>query len=166
MMRFENSFLYLMEVFYGLLIRMGNRFQSLFLLYMRLTWGHQFFLTGWGKLHAIERTATFFATLNIPHPLFNAYLVGYVECIGGICLMFGFASRLICIPLIINMITALSTAHYNEISHWRFITDPLSLVRQTPYPFLLTILLVFIFGPGRVSIDAWLKRWAQNRKRY
>jgi uncharacterized membrane protein YphA (DoxX/SURF4 family) len=39
-------------------------------------------------------------------------------------------------------------------------------VSQNPYPFLITTLLVFIFGPGRISLDAWIKRWVSHQPRY
>lgn len=163
---FVNPFLHRIESIYKYFIKIGNNLQSLFLLYMRVTWGQQFVQTGWGKLHAIDKTAEFFTSLHISHPLFNAYLVGWTETLCGLCLLFGFASRITTIPLIIVMLTALSTSHSPEISNFQFLLQPLSLVRQTPYPFLITCILVFCFGPGRISIDACLKRWASHKERY
>jgi putative oxidoreductase len=133
---------------------------------MRLTWGHQFILTSLNKLGRVEQIAEFFATLQFSHPLFLAYFVGYIELIGGFCLCVGFASRLAALPLAIIMLTALNTAHHSSISHFRFLFEPLHLVAQTPYPFLITALLVFFFGPGKISIDGWLKRWSENQPKY
>jgi len=163
---FVNPFLRRVEWLYNYFIKIGSNLQSIFLIYMRITWGHQFVLTGWGKLHAIEKTAEFFASLHISHPLFNAYFVSSIETVCGFCLLVGFASRIITIPLIIVMLAALSTAHAPSISNFRFLFQPESLVQQTPYPFLITCILVFCFGPGRVSIDAWLKRWSQEKAKY
>jgi putative oxidoreductase len=165
-MRYASPTLHAIARIYGLLIKAGSNLQSLFLLYMRLTWGYQFLLTGLGKLHGIEKTAQFFASLHISHPYFNTYLVGWVEFLGGLCLILGFASRLAAIPLTIVLATALSIAHAQDISHFRFLFDPLTFVKQTPYPFLITCLMVFVFGPGRLSIDAWLKRWSEKRPKY
>jgi len=165
-MRFTNPYLHAIEKIYGFLIKVGSNLQSLFLLYMRITWGHRFVLNGLGKLQAIEKTADYFASLHISHSLFNAYLVGSIEFIGGLCILFGFASRLAAIPLVIIMLAALSTAHASEISHFKFLFDPATLGKQPPYPFLITCLMVFIFGPGRISIDAWLKRWSEKRRKY
>ena len=161
-----NPFLRKAEKIYQFFIRFGSNFQSLFLLYMRVTWGNEFMQTGLQKLNAIGKTADFFASLHISHPLFNAYLVSWTETLCGLCLLLGFASRMAAIPLIIIMLTALSTAHAPDISNFRFLFDPLSLVRQTPYPFLITAILILCFGPGRISIDAWLKRWIGNKPRY
>jgi putative oxidoreductase len=133
---------------------------------MRLTWGHQLFLTGLDKLKDVTGTVQLFTKLNIPAPLFHTYEVGLLEVVGGIFLMIGFASRLITIPLIALMVTALSVAHAEYLSQFKFVTDPHILVIQEPYPFLFTALIVFIWGPGRVSIDAWIKRWVSHQPRY
>lgn len=161
-----NPFLRWVERIYRLFIKVGSNLQSLFLLYMRLTWGHQLFFAGLHKLSNIAGTTQLFAKLDIPAPLFHAYEVGLLEVIGGIFLFVGFASRLIAVPLIILMLTALSTAHAEYLANLRFVTDPLILVIQQPYPFLITSVLVFIFGPGRISVDAWLKRWIDKQPRY
>lgn len=155
---FENRFLRIMDRLYGWLISIGSNLQSLFLLYMRLVWGHQFFYAGAAKLTHIDVVAQFFTSLNLSHPTGLAYTVAVIEAIGGICLFFGFASRLIAIPLVIVMTSALSIAHREAFAQFHFLFDPSILVHQAPYPYLLTALLVFVFGPGRVSIDAWIKR--------
>lgn len=165
-MRFTNPFLHAIQAFYGFFIRIGDNLQSLFLLYMRLTWGHQFILTGMDKLYEIEKKAQLFTALNISHSYFNPYLVGWAEVLGGYCLLFGLASRLAAIPLSIIMLGALRAAHSPDISNFQFLFAPLSLVHQTPYPFLITCFMVFIFGPGRISIDGWLKRWSEKRPKY
>jgi len=89
-----------------------------------------------------------------------------LEIIGGSLLIVGFASRLIAIPIIISTLSALSTVHAENLANLKFITEPLTLVNQEPYPFLVTALLVFIFGPGRVFLDAWIKSWVAKQPRY
>ena len=161
-----NPFLYWADRLYNCFVVLGNHLQSLLLLYMRLTWGHQFFMTGIAKLRSIQEVAQYFTTLHIPYPLEYAYLVGFFETIGGVCLFLGFASRIAAIPLAAIMFAALSFAHASHISNFRFLTDPLLLVRQEPYPFLITALLVFVFGPGRISLDAWIKRWVERQPKW
>ncbi|MBM3184186.1 MAG: DoxX family protein [Chlamydiae bacterium] len=165
-MRFKNSLLHFIDTIYSPFIQWGGNLQSLFLLYMRITWGHQLALIGWGKIHALEKTAEFFSSLSFPYPYFLSYFVGTCEFVCGICLIIGFASRIVAIPVIIIMLTALSTAHAPDISNFRFLFEPRSLVNQPPYPFLITGFLVLTFGPGRISLDAWLKRWARKQPRY
>ncbi len=163
---FKNRLLNLIALLYNSLVKVSSNLQSLFLLWMRLTWGHQFFMAGMGKLAHIPEVIQSFTALGIKNAVFHAHLVGWVEALGGICLIAGFASRLVSIPLAITMITALGTAHAEPLAHFRFLREPSSLVHETPYPFLITSLLVLFFGPGRISIDAWLKRWADKQPKY
>lgn len=163
---FKNPWIDFFYRVYNPLLTAGDHLRSALLLYLRITWGHQFFLFGLHKLRGIEETVQFFQDLGIPQATFHAYLVGISECVFGFCLFIGFASRLVSIPLMIIMLVALSTAHAPEISEFRFLLQPLSLVGQPPYPFLLTCLLVFIFGPGKVSVDGWLKRFLSFQEKY
>ncbi len=162
----SNPFLYWMDKIYSFFIKIGSNLQSLFLLFMRITWGHQFLLTGVAKLKDIPETVQLFTKLGIPSPLFHAYEVGILESVGGILLIVGFASRIISIPLVFLMLSALSIAHTEHLSNFRFITTPHVLVTQAPYPFLITSLMVFIFGPGLISLDAWIKRWVGHQPKY
>jgi putative oxidoreductase len=155
---FDNPFLRFSASFYNFFIKVGSNLQSLFLLYMRITWGHQLFMAGLGKLSNIDPVVQFFVQLRILEPSFTAHTVAILETVCGFCLFVGLASRLAAIPTIIIMLSALATAHSAAISDFKFLFEPISLVRETPYPFLITALLVFVFGPGRVSIDAWIKR--------
>lgn len=163
---YRNTALQRLATIYGWVISSGSNLQSLFLLWMRLTWGHQFILAGLNKLGNIQETIEYFTSINIIYPEFHAYLVGYGEVICGALLLVGLASRLVSIPLIVMMVTALSTAHAHKLSDFKFIVDPSLLVGEAPYPFLITALLIFIFGPGRISIDAWIKRWVNKQPTY
>ncbi len=164
---FKNRYIHLIAKLYGYFISAGNNLQSLFLLWMRMTWGHQFMLTGSEKLANIEKVTQYFTSLGLLYPQFQAYLVGYIELIGGILLFVGLSSRIAGIVLASTMILALSSAeHASVLSEFRFIFEPSALVGEAPYPFLITSLLLFFFGPGRISIDAWIKRWADRQPKY
>lgn len=163
---FESSFLRTINRLYGWTISAGNNLHSLLLLYMRLVWGHQLFITGVGKFAHITTVTQFFTTLNLSHPEMTAYLVAFFETLCGFLLFIGLASRLAAIPVIVIMASALSLAHTDAFIQFRFLFEPARLVQQAPYPFLLTALLVFVFGPGRVSIDGWIKRWASKQPKY
>src|SRR2546425_11298663 len=91
---------------YGRLIDLLNHMHSPFLLFVRLYWGWQFWQAGWGKLQDISKPIGFFTELGIPFPVFNAWFVSLLECFGGILLIVGLASRLISIPLVIDMAVA------------------------------------------------------------
>lgn len=166
-MRFKNPLLNAIGFLYGLLIRTGQNLQSLFLFYMRIVWGYEFILIGWHRLIDVEKTTSFFETLNTFHLSISSYLIGGSELVGGICLFVGLASRLVCIPLTIILFTALCyAAHVAHFTHCHEIFMPLIFAQQTPFPFLITCFLIFIFGPGKISLDAWIKRWAEKQPKY
>jgi putative oxidoreductase len=148
---------------YGKLCGALDSLQSPLLLMIRLYWGYQFFVAGKGKLMNLERVAGFFADLGIPFSGANAVLAGATECVGGLLLMLGVFTRLISIPLAFVMIVAYATAHRDavviviqSIQGFSFSLD--EFVKQEPFPFLMTVLVLMAFGPGRFSIDAWIKR--------
>ena len=147
---------------YEVLISIGTWLQPLFLLAVRLFWGWQFFSTGLGKLQDLDSIAAFFGQLNIPYPLFNAYLVGITETVGGFCLLIGFASRLVSIPLMIAMAVALWTAHHEAVLG--IFENSSNFISKTPFTFLFAALLIFIFGPGPLSVDGFIKRIIAKRK--
>jgi putative oxidoreductase len=155
---FENSWLQLAAKLYCSLIQAGSHLQSIFLLYMRLTWGQLLFWIGVGKWEDMDNIVLFFNSLGFYHPSFWAHFVAGFEVIGGACLVVGLASRLVSIPLICLMITALSTAHAADLTRFRFLLEPASLVAQAPYPYLITSILMVLFGPGCFSLDGWIRR--------
>ena len=93
----------LIEKYYRLLIRTSSSLESPFLLAARLYWGWQFMQAGWGKLHDIGKVIGFFTELGIPAPVLNAYFVSALEFGGGLLLLLGLGSRLIALPLVIDM---------------------------------------------------------------
>jgi putative oxidoreductase len=146
---------------YGLLIRAASLLQSPLLLALRLYWGWQFFQTGKGKLMNPERVTQFFQSLHIPFPAFNVYLAGGTECLGGLLLLVGFASRLVCLPLIFTLTIAYLTADSEALKS--IFKDPDKFVTAAPFLFLEACLIVLAFGPGKFSVD-WLlqKKYART----
>lgn len=140
-----------MKQFYQSIVTTGNFLQDFFLLTIRLVWGCFFFLAGWEKLSDINPIINFFTQLGIPFPMFNAYLVGVVESAGGLLLIVGLGSRFIAIPLIIAMIVALATAHKEAL--FGALQDPQKLIIQSPFNYLMTAIIIFCFGPGKISLD-------------
>lgn len=126
------------------------------LLVMRLFWGWQFFQTGKGKLMNLDRTAGFFASIDIPWPKLNAMLAGVTEAGGGLLLMVGLAARVVSVPLILVMVVAYVTADREALQ--AIVSDPDKFTSAAPFLFLLTCVIVLTAGPGRFSLDAWLKR--------
>jgi putative oxidoreductase len=138
----------------GLLATLADWLQPVLLLVIRLWWGWSFFLTGKGKLLNLDKTAAFFTDLNIPFPKLNAILAGSTECVGGLLLLVGLGSRLVSVPLMFTMIVAYATAD-KEALHAIF-SDPDKFTGATPFLFFFACLIVFVFGPGKLSLDALL----------
>jgi putative oxidoreductase len=142
---------------YGLLVAVADHLQSPLLLALRLYFFWQLFLTGKGKLSNIGKVIDFFASLGIPAPNVNAYFVSALECFGGLLLIIGLASRPIALMIVISMCVAYLTGDFEAVSS--IFSDPDKFVKADPFPYLLTALIVLVFGPGWLSIDALLKRW-------
>jgi putative oxidoreductase len=152
----------LAEKYYRRLVRVSSSLQSPFLLAVRLYWGWQFMQTGWGKLSDINKVVGFFTNLGIPAPALNAYFVSALEFGGGLLLILGLGSRLIALPLAIDMIVAYITADREAL--FSIISNPDKFTAAAPYTFLIASLVVLIFGPGRASVDAFLTEWLGQRQ--
>jgi putative oxidoreductase len=152
------------ERIYGLLIRTGNASQILLLLFFRLNWGWQFFVTGKGKLTDHQHVAEFFATLHLPAPDMTAWFVGGVECIGGILLIIGLAARPVGLILSTNMIVAYLSVEDDRQKVLNFFKDQDPFFAADPFFFLLTGLLAFAFGGGPLSLDALILRLMKKHK--
>lgn len=143
------------------LTSVGTMLQSFVLLAIRLFWGSQFFLTGKGKLMHLDRTAGFFESIHIPLPKLNAVLAGTTEVVGGLLLLLGLFSRVISVPLMFVMGIAYATADREALA--AIFSDPDKFVSAAPFLFLLASLIIFCFGPGKLSLDALLKRGGAGR---
>lgn len=133
---------------------LGEYFQSILLLILRVYWGAGLQATGLGKFYDHAHIAEYFSSLGIPFPELMVYVVATIEFIGGWCLILGLFSRIAAIPLIVTMIVALLTAHVPEVS--MILHDQAKFVTQPPVTYLLVSLVVFAFGAGFFSIDAWI----------
>jgi len=132
---------------------MASALQSPLLLVIRLYWGISFAQTGWGKLMHLDKTAGYFASLNIPLPKLNAIMAGSTECFGGALLALGLFARPASVPLIGTMIVAYATTEREALSV--ITSNPDKFVTATPFLFLLASLIVLAFGPGKLALDAF-----------
>jgi len=147
---------------YKFLVSSAGFFRSPLLLLLRIYFFWQLFQTGQGKLAHIDKITDYFASLGIPFPTLNAYLAGATETFGGLLLIVGLASRLSAIPITIVMIVAYLTADFEAVTN--FFSDPDKFVKADPFPFLISALIIFVFGPGKFSIDAVIQ-WVIERAR-
>ena len=146
---------------YRLLTRCASLLVSPLLLLVRVYWGWQFFGTGKGKLMDIPNVAAFFADNQIPLPTLSALLAGAAECLGGLFLLVGLATRLTTIPLIFTMIVAYVTVESDSLK--AIFSDPDKFTNATPFLFLFACVIVFVFGPGAFSLDGILGNLCAKR---
>jgi putative oxidoreductase len=133
---------------------------------LRLMAGGVFLWEGILKFVYANQGVGRFSKLGMPFPHLTANFVAGVEIVGGLLLLSGLMTRLIAIPLIIEMIVAMLST---KISLYLG-TSPLPLPPAPPlvgiwavfheirseYAQLLTTIFLLINGPGSWSLDALL----------
>jgi putative oxidoreductase len=138
---------------------------------IRLMTGWVFFWEGIIKFVFVNQGVGRFTKLGIPFPEYSAHFVGGLEIVGGLLLIFGFLTRWICVPFIIQMTVAILTT---KISMYLG-TSPLPLPPVPPQTGFWAVLhegrsdlaqilcsaFLLIVGPGRLSLD-WIF-WGQKK---
>src|SRR5882724_12471404 len=152
-----NALMQKAEVAYGWFLAAVNSLQWPFLLAIRLFWGWQFWQSGWAHLSDLPKFVDYFTGLGIPAPSLNAHFIAVLEAGGGILLILGLGSRLIAVPLVIDMIMAFVTADREALKS--IFTDPDKFYAAAPYTFLFASLLILVFGPGKISLDTLIARY-------
>lgn len=134
-----------------------ERWKDLPPLLVRLFVGYFFFETGLGKAQDLATFTARFTEWGIPAPAFNAALSAYTELIGGALILLGLATRVVCIPMFINMAVAVATVKIKSVSG---LDDFVELDEPL---YALFFLWLGFNGPGRVSLDHLLVRWWKRR---
>jgi len=142
---------------YRLLIVGASLLQCPLLLVIRLYWGWQMFVSGRAHLSNVPEMVKRFQDWGVPFPTVNVYVSGLTECVCGLLLLIGLASRLVTIPLIINFCVAYLTASRKVL--FNIFQDPDAFVSDAAFLFLLASVIIFVFGPGMFSVDGILKRF-------
>lgn len=125
------------------------------LLLIRLVLAYGFYGPATKKWSNIQDIADWFAGMNIPLPKLSAYLAAGTESLGVLLLTLGLATRIISIPLMIVMLVAIKTVH------WENGFDAGNNGFEIPLYYLLMLLTLFFFGPGKASLDYLL--WHRRR---
>jgi putative oxidoreductase len=102
-----------------------------------------------------------FTKIGIPSPEIMAPFVGVVEMVGGVLLLAGFLTRLTAIPLIINMLVAITTTKIPILQKSGFWV--MAHEARVDYAMLLGCVFLLIAGAGTWSLDAGLTRGAAER---
>ncbi len=130
----------------------ATRLRDPFLLSVRLFWGCQFALAGFGKLSNLDGAASAFASWGFPAPEAHALMAGGIESIGGLLLVLGLATRPVGLLLSVTMLVAMGTAHRSELLA-SGLMDATPILTALPATYLLASLQSLIVGPGNWSVD-------------
>jgi len=141
-----------MKILYFKIIAFLSNLYSLPLLVIRLILAYGFFNPAKMKLSNMPDIISWFASMDIPFPALNAYLAAYSEALGVALLLLGLGTRLISIPLIVDMWVAIVKVHGAngfEASNNGF---------EIPLYYMIMLFALFIMGPGKASVDYILFR--------
>ncbi len=151
----------MLQKLYARLVTCANSLQSLFLLFVRLYWGWQFAIDGWGKLHNLGGVTEYFGSLGLPAPGPTAVFISLLELVGGILLAVGLGTRFIALLLTGNMTVAYITGDREALLS--FFSDPDKFIAAAPFSYWLASLIVLVFGPGAYSVDALIERMRSSK---
>ncbi len=121
---------------------------------LRIILGIAFILHGWPKWQNIDGVVGFFATLG--SPAFMAYVVAFVELVGGIAILLGIFTRYASALIAIDMIGATWLVK----SKVGFIAQG-ACGAELDLAFLAIALSLMLLGAGKLSLEKALfkKEW-------
>lgn len=95
------------------------------LLALRLYLAPIFWIAGMSKVTGFDDIVQWFGNpdwgLGLPAPWLLAFLATASEAFGAVCLLFGFATRWMAIPLMVTMVVAATTVHWGN--GWQAVAD-------------------------------------------
>ncbi|MFZ0201984.1 MAG: DoxX family protein [Candidatus Sulfotelmatobacter sp.] len=97
-----------------------------------------------------------FTRIGFPHPYFTAHFVGAFEILCGLLLLVGLWTRIVSIPLLIVITTAIATTKIPELfranqGFWYMVSDA-----RTDFAMFCCLIFLISIGGGLWSIDARL----------
>jgi len=133
-------------------LQLTSRLDWLAPLAVRVLFGYFWLETGWAKLHNLDGFTERFIGWGIPFPAFSATLSAATEFGGGLFILLGLFTRLISIPMIINMIVAIAVVAIKPV------TSLAEFVEIDEPLYTLIFFWLLMAGPGRISIDALIAK--------
>ena len=121
----------------------------------RLFVGCLFLLSGWNKVHKLAWFGSMFAGWGIPYPATMAAVTANTELIGGALILIGLLTRVVAIPMIVNMLVAITVVKMTEVHS---LLDFVSLDEPL---YAIVLLWLMIEGPGILSFDYLLEKSAR-----
>ena len=131
------------------------------ILVARFSLGLFFAVSGYNKLFVPEKHAdliSLMADIGMPFPAFTALFLAIVEFYGGLMLMVGFLSSIVCVALSIAMVVAIATVEIEHVIPKGI--GPLDWMSWFLYLPQVMYIILFVWlittGPGKLSVDHWL----------
>jgi putative oxidoreductase len=123
-------------------------------LLVRIAVGLIFFTQGILKYIDPNLGVVRFTRIGFPHPYFTAYFVGSFEILCGLVLLIGLWTRLVSIPLLVVITTAIATTKVPESfrinqGFWYMISDA-----RTDFAMFCCLVFLISVGGGSWSLDA------------
>lgn len=137
---------------YKRFVSVANKGQDLSLLFFRLILAYGFWEPAKTKWADINSVAEWFGGMGIFAPKLNAYLAATTEMTGVFLLALGLGTRLISIPLIITMIVAIKTVH------WENGFPAGDNGYEIPMYYFLMLFTLLAFGSGKISVDYLIRK--------
>ncbi|KEA53720.1 MULTISPECIES: DoxX family protein [Mangrovibacter] len=127
-----------------------KKFENIGFLVARILMPILFIYAGWGKINAYGATQQYMQAMGVPGALLPLTIL--LEFGGGLAILFGFLTRTTAI------ITAVFTLITAFIFHSNFAEGVNSLMFMKNLTIAGGYLLLFITGPGAISLDRILKK--------
>jgi putative oxidoreductase len=129
-----------------------NSLQDVSLSAMRLALAYGFYEPAKMKWNDISAIASWFESMGMPMPALNAYMAATTEALGVVLLFLGLGVRVISFPLIITMIVAIKTVHWEN----GFSAGDNGF--EIPLYYLIMLFALMTFGGGKFGADYWIKK--------
>lgn len=127
---------------------------------LRIVTGIVFAMHGYQKffMMGLDGTEGFFTQIGVPLPGIAAPFVATVELVGGIALAIGLKTRLVAIPLVIDMMSAIIFFH---AKNGFFVPMGIEFVLML----MTSAITLALAGPGAPSVDRMLEGGRLNDAR-
>jgi putative oxidoreductase len=144
------------------------------LLAVRLLMGWEYLEAGMEKFRGqnwfTDIQGNFPFPFNVVPPAISWQMATWFEIIGGIALIIGLGTRFFAVSLIVLTVVAISAVHWP--ADWQTFADLLKgyVISddgfgnfKLPILFLAMLTALLFFGPGKISIDAFIRRRYMGR---
>ena len=136
-----------MKTIYNKFKNTVNKLDDVSLLFFRLILAYGFYKPAILKLKDVHAIGDWFASLHYPLPYLNAWLATATETSGIVLLVIGLGVRIISIPLMITMLVAIFTIHFDN----GFTAGNNGF--EIPLYNLLILFTLLAHGAGKYSLD-------------